>query len=464
MTSATVTQLGEMIAGITNSTGSMDMQNGEFAGIFQTVAEKTEAVEKTEPIANKATVVEKTMNVSKKADELNGYKAEAEKEDSVDAETVEKELEKATEELKEEIADKLEISVEELEAVMETLGLTDASLFTQEGMTALVMEMEQIITPVELLTNAEVYQTLQDLNLYAQELLGTVKEEVQLTDSQLEEIIAGMEENAKTMTEAHEQKTSVAESEIVVTEESDINVEEADEQNVVSKETNENADAETSETTDTAKVTEEMMKTESNQQASQDKSSQHQTGQNGQMVAESSIQQNNTQTVNQTVTDFSQNISGGNLSTQEIYDQIGEYIKTNIKPGISEVEMQLNPENLGTVHIHLSAKQGNVNAQLTVQNELVKAALEVQLIQLKENFAEQGIKVDAVEVTVESHAFNENMQQSNEENGQAQTEAKRSATRSINLNGDWMEEELTEEEQLVAEMMEADGNTVDFKA
>ena len=95
MTSATVTQLGEMIAGITNSTGNMDMQNGEFAGIFQTVAEKTEAVEKTEPIANKATVVEKTMNVSKKADELNGYKAEAEKEDSVDAGTVEKELEKA---------------------------------------------------------------------------------------------------------------------------------------------------------------------------------------------------------------------------------------------------------------------------------------------------------------------------------------------------------------------------------
>ena len=47
---------------------------------------------------------------------------------------------------------------------------------------------------------------------------------------------------------------------------------------------------------------------------------------------------------------------------------------------------------------------------------------------------------------------------------QAQTEAKRSSTRSINLNGDWTEEELTEEEQLVAEMMEADGNTVDFKA
>lgn len=464
MTSATVTQLGEMIAGITNNTGNMDMQNGEFAGIFQTVAEKTEAVEKSEPVAGKATVVEKTMNVSKKANELNGQKAEAEEDKSVDVKTVEKELEKATEELKAEIAEKLDISVEELEAVMETLGLTDASLFTQEGMTALVMEIEQITTPVELLTNAEVYQTLQDLNLYAQELLGTVKEELQLTDAQLEQAIAEIEESTKMMSEAPEQKTSVVESESGLTEDSVHHVTEADEQEVVSKETNKNADTEATQATDETNVTDEMMKTESSQQASQDKSSQHQTGQNGQMAAESSIQQNNTQTVNQTVTDFSQNISGGNLSTQEIYDQIGEYIKTNIKPGISEVEMQLNPENLGTVHIHLSAKQGNVNAQLTVQNELVKAALEVQLIQLKENFAEQGIKVDAVEVTVESHAFNQNMQQSSEENGQAQAEAKRSATRSINLNGDWTEEELTEEEQLVAEMMEADGNTVDYKA
>ncbi|MBQ7766863.1 MAG: flagellar hook-length control protein FliK [Lachnospiraceae bacterium] len=469
MTSATVTQLGDMMMGISNNIGNMDTQNGEFAGIFQTAAEKSEGTVKEEPMITKTSATENTMNVSKKADELNQTQTEVQKTEPEDVNAVEKELESAAEELKTEIAEKLDITVEELEAVMETLGLTNASLFTQEGMTALVMEIEQIATPVELLTNADAYQTLQELNTFANELLSNVQEEFQLTDTQMQ---MAMERFAQTEEEvqmpATEEQTVPVETQ--ETEETQISepeavqdVRETDaEEPVVSRKDD-------SETTDEQMMTDEnstVKETELNkaETGTESKENKQQSGTNSQTVAENSFQQSNTQTVNQTVNDFSQNVNTGNMSTQEIYDQIGEYIKTNIRPGISEVEMQLNPENLGTLHIHLSSKQGNVTAQLTVQNELVKAALEVQLIQLKENFAEQGIKVDAVEVTVESHAFNENMQQSNEENGQAQAQARRTATRSINLNGDWMEEELTEEEQLVAEMMEADGNTVDYKA
>lgn len=452
MTSATVTQLGEMIANISNNMGNMDSQNGEFAGIFQTAAEKSDGMEIQQAPTTKTSVTEKPMNISKKADDLKQPVQEEQEVESQDVENAEKELEAAAEELKNEIAEKLDISVEELEAVMETLGLTDASLFTQEGMTSLVMEIQQISTPVELLTNADAYQTLQDLTATAEELLGNVKEELQLTDAQMQKALVQFAEN------------EMASQEVVADE---VTLQETDSKELVEdiqqsteKESNTNDANETAVNETTVKETTEL----TNKENHAGNNGHEQQAENGQVASENSFQLNNTQTVNQTTTDFSQNITGNNLSTQEIYDQIGEYIKTNIKPGISEVEMQLNPENLGTLHIHLSSKQGNVTAQLTVQNELVKAALEVQLIQLKENFAEQGIKVDAVEVTVESHAFNQNMQHSNEENAQAQTEAKRSSTRSINLNGDWTEEELTEEEQLVAEMMEADGNTVDFKA
>lgn len=452
MTSATVTQLGEMIANISNNMGNMDSQNGEFAGIFQTAAEKSDGMEIQQAPTTKTSVTEKPMNISKKADDLKQPVQEEQAVESQDVENAEKELEAAAEELKNEIAEKLDISVEELETVMETLGLTDASLFTQEGMTSLVMEIQQISTPVELLTNADAYQTLQDLTAIAEELLCNVKEELQLTDAQMQKALGQFAEN------------EMASQEVVADE---VTLQETDSKEPVediqqsTENGNDTSDAnETSVNETTVKETTEL----TNKENHAGNNGHEQQAENGQVTSENSFQLNNTQTVNQTTTDFSQNITGNNLSTQEIYDQIGEYIKTNIKPGISEVEMQLNPENLGTLHIHLSSKQGNVTAQLTVQNELVKAALEVQLIQLKENFAEQGIKVDAVEVTVESHAFNQNMQQSNEENAQAQTEAKRSSTRSINLNGDWTEEELTEEEQLVAEMMEADGNTVDFKA
>lgn len=452
MTSATVTQLGEMIANISNNMGNMDSQNGEFAGIFQTAAEKSDEMEIQQAPTTKTSVTEKPMNISKKADDLKQPVQEEQAVESQDVESAEKELEAAAEELKNEIAEKLDISVEELEAVMEILGLTDASLFTQEGMTSLVMEIQQISTPVELLTNADAYQTLQDLTATAEELLGNVKEELQLTDAQMQKALVQFAENEMVSQEV------VADE--VTLQETDSKEPVEDIQQSTEKESNTNDANETAVNETTVKETTEL----TNKENHAGNNGHEQQAENGQVTSENSFQLNNTQTVNQTTTDFSQNITGNNLSTQEIYDQIGEYIKTNIKPGISEVEMQLNPENLGTLHIHLSSKQGNVTAQLTVQNELVKAALEVQLIQLKENFAEQGIKVDAVEVTVESHAFNQNMQHSNEENGQAQAEAKRSSTRSINLNGDWTEEELTEEEQLVAEMMEADGNTVDFKA
>ena len=61
----------------------------------------------------------------------------------------------------------------------------------------------------------------------------------------------------------------------------------------------------------------------------------------------------------------------------------------------------LNPENLGKVHVAVTAKQGIVTAQLTAQNEQVKAALENQMTALKEQFNNQGVKVEAVEITVD---------------------------------------------------------------
>ncbi len=451
MTSATVTQLGEMITNISGNTGNLETQTGEFAGIFQTAADKTESSAKPETENVRTTATEKTMSVSKTAEKLRETKAEVKANEPKDMEAVEKELEATAEELKSEIAEKLDITVEELEAVMETLGLTNASLFTQDGMTALVMEVEQIATPVELLTNADVYQTLQDLNAVAGEMLNRVQDEYQLTDVQMQDALEQF-----TMAE---EATGEA---VVDVNETDV-VENTEETDSVKKSDTEVKGETSGENVEEANLLKEGAAVNEKETGAGNKGNEHATSDNQQFVTNGNTQLNNTQAVNQ-ATDFSGNIPGENVSAQEIYDQIGEYIKTQVKPGVSEVEMQLNPEHLGSLHIRLSSKQGNVTAQFVVQNEAVRAAVEMQMIQLKENFAEQGIKVDAVEVTVESHAFNQNMQQSNEQNAQAEAQARKASPRSIVLNENWAEEELTEEEQLVAEMMEANGNTVDYMA
>lgn len=69
------------------------------------------------------------------------------------------------------------------------------------------------------------------------------------------------------------------------------------------------------------------------------------------------------------------------------------------------MEMQLNPENLGKVYVNISSKEGVIHAQLAASNEAVRAALETQVADLRQNLNQAGVKVDAVEVTVASHEF-----------------------------------------------------------
>lgn len=149
--------------------------------------------------------------------------------------------------------------------------------------------------------------------------------------------------------------------------------------------------------------------------------------------------------------------------TEMIMNQITDYMKSQVVDGVSEIDMQLHPENLGTLHVKLTSKEGVVTAHFTAENEVVKAALESQMIQLKETFKEQGVAVEAIEVMVESNRFHENQ----DSNGSMQGEDRqheRSRGRRIRLDNLNDEESLTEEEKLSVEMLRNSGNTVDYTA
>ena len=79
----------------------------------------------------------------------------------------------------------------------------------------------------------------------------------------------------------------------------------------------------------------------------------------------------------------------------------------------------------------------------------------------------KGVKVEAIEVTVQTHQFEQNLEQGrgNNSNTANETGAGRKRTRRINLNAAFAEEEpQTEEDRIAADMMSANGNTVDFTA
>lgn len=151
----------------------------------------------------------------------------------------------------------------------------------------------------------------------------------------------------------------------------------------------------------------------------------------------------------------------------EVAEQVIEKIKSQVKDDFSSLELSLHPASLGNVAINLVSKSGVVTAQFSTETEAARAALESQIMVLKQNLEEQGVKIDAVEVTVSSHAFEQNLEQGND--GQSDAEASeqerlRRATRKIDL-GDFagIPEDIDEADAVTAQMMQADGNKMDYR-
>ena len=151
---------------------------------------------------------------------------------------------------------------------------------------------------------------------------------------------------------------------------------------------------------------------------------------------------------------------------ERIYEQVTESLKLNMSEDVTEMEMSLHPASLGNVRIQVAARDGVVTANFTTQNEQVKAVLEAQIVELKESMNEQGIKVEAIEVNVAAHAFEENL--SKEGDNSSDYEAKGSRKRrSINLNeiddSDDIDIDEDDEIRIAREMMMQNGTTVDYR-
>jgi len=158
------------------------------------------------------------------------------------------------------------------------------------------------------------------------------------------------------------------------------------------------------------------------------------------------------------------------VDTQNIIRQISDYMRLNVSGPETSLEMQLNPANLGRVGINISVREGAVTAQIAVENATVKQALESQMVTLRENMNNQGLKVEAVEVTIASHEFEQNLengaptgQQQSQPGGEGRQNER---NRNLNLQDLTAEglEEMPEEQQLAARIMKDNGNSMDLQA
>ena len=324
---------------------------------------------------------------------------------------------------------------------MDELGMTETDLMDPVQLNELLMSVSGAEDSFALLTDEELYGNVKSILDLQKDLTGQAQEELQLTPEKWQDAVTKVVTEEPVITvEVEEHATDAAERS-----QSDVELP------TVEQEPEEKIQAPVQNTQ------EEKTKDSGNRHESQT------AGQQGNLLLQNLKEENFLSGLQQA----SQTEGTQTTDTQDIMRQIMDYMKVSVKADSSDLEMQLHPQSLGTLHVQVASKNGVVTANFITQNETVKAALESQMVQLKESFAEQGVKVEAIEVTVQTHPFEQNLEQGrgNQSDQESGAGVSRRRTRRINLNTAFAEDEpQTEEDRIAADIMSANGNTVDFTA
>lgn len=412
------------------------------------------------------------------------------KTDDADMQKVDQAVEEFAKEVQQEVKELLGVDDAQLEAAMKELGLTYQDLMDPVNLANLVMNLTGEEDQLGLLMNADFQELMQNVEVLSKNLL----QELGMTPQEAAEVFAQLEQNAAQITEEvpqQMQEVTDTQAEVLQVQQTD-DVQATEQKSQVTGMTDTNAaTAEAVESDGNVQNVEEPVsqevRVENDQTASQQEGQQEEAPENSMTTEDdaSLLQQNDTteksifteHTFQQTVqTIRTDNITAAPttaapqnvvFNTLDVIRQVSEFTRVMYRGDTTSMEMQLNPENLGKIYVQVTAKEGVVTAHLAVQNEIVKEALENQTIQLRENMNQQGIKVEAVEVTIASHEFERNLEQNQQ--GSAQDEqreqASKSPRRNISMNQlDEMSGLMSEEEMLVAKIMRDNGNSVDFTA
>lgn len=452
MTSAPVKDVGAVLGSL--QTAQMAGSKNAGAGGFQSVLnDRTGLGAPKSQTADNKEAVKKTPGESLKARDAHRQRLEerdavVSPEDGTD-EVSDQDLEEAMAvlgmaalDMIQQIADAFGVSIQEVQGLMEEMGLDTMDVLDAGKLGELILGLGGAEDSYALLTNGELYGNYQQLTQQLTAVLEECKEQLDLTGEQMSDVLEQLQEQPGEQPVETEIPITVTveETEEEVLSEEEILTKEGSGQNVTGEEG-----------VQTARPAENAREGHENK---------HDHEGNHSNSPETSFAQDfRTQQYEMEL----QRTEGPNKAwqtdTQDIMRQIMDYMKITLKADTSNLEMQLHPASLGTLQIQIASKGGVVTANFITQNEAVKAALESQMVRLQESFEEQGIKVEAIEVTVQTHEFERNLDQGR---GRNQGEpSRRNRTRRIQLNDPVVMEDLEEEDALAAEMMAAEGTTMD---
>ena len=339
------------------------------------------------------------------------------------------------EDIKDAIKEEFDVSDEGIKVAMELLGLTALDLLS----TAKVAELIEQLTGTDaltLITNEDMMQSFNNIINVVDEanadiagMLGVKTEEVG--------IVLGQNDIAPV-----------------------VNSEDTAKQDNVKESDAKNADDNINQTVDNQESLSEVLAkkitTESDGKA---KNNMSESNEANNKVTYADVADNMISNITDTFADIiTEDIS--TVKEADIVNQVIDSVKLMASRELTSMEVMLNPEHLGSVHITVTARNGIVSAQIAAQNEQVKTAHENQMVTLREQFESQGLKVDAVEITVMAHSF-----EAGQNFGQSESERKQGESkvhRKLDLSS--FDDELEEDLESTAPAPKAEGSSVEYLA
>lgn len=334
-------------------------------------------------------------------------------------------VQNAVSDIKEKIKKTMNVSDEDIESTMEQLGITAEDLLDMQKLTDLVVALSGNTDSLEFLTDADSVSMLNDILEYAKSVTDNLEDVYNMDIDSIKEMLVSAKDDVKqSVVKEDAQPEAVSQHEL---------------SDVIAQKTKVQAD---------------------NDNNADDKQQTHMSDKAS--VENENFTGNMAQNIQNAFSEIIDEVS--NVNEADIVRQVVEQIKVTTGQQLSSIEIMLNPENLGKVHIAVTARQGVITAQLTAQNEQVKAALENQMTALKEHFNNQGVKVEAVEITVQSHGFES--QQNLEGNNSEQAGQEKKTHRKLDLSSleELEESDMTDEEIRAKDAIVNGNSSVEYSA
>lgn len=308
----------------------------------------------------------------------------------------------------------------DIKNAMSDLGMKNSDLLTKTGLNELLSKLVPEGNTSSLLTNSEFSNAVKEMYSIIGDLKETLKTNFSMSDEDINSLLQKLNENSIQTENDSAEFTG----------------------NLVKTTTAENTES-------------QLIKTETESAYQTEKTDNSQSKGNS---GNESSSENLSQGLMNKISEALEQSGNSDIDAVKIIKQIVNEIKLTVKQDMTKFEMQLNPEHLGKVGLQVISKDGIITAQIAASNAAVKEAIENQIVVLKQNLEEQGIKVDSIEVTIASHGFEHNNER--EEEDLRGNSSKKSSV-PVRLG------EITDEEAdnaLEEQLLQQKGSTVSYSA